>query len=202
MNRSCLVAALAAAASVTLSAAELSETDRALLSAARAGDAAAVRRIVLQGANPNVALPSGWTPLMEAAKAGRVDAAEALLAAGAVPDARDRAAGTALDVAQQAGQHALVALLRRHGARGSGKSVGDKVCVRPWKGSGYCGTVAAIEGTSHLVLVTSVVGCAMGCAAEPECSDGREVGGAAVDAVRAGTPVRTKSWCLTHTGLE
>jgi hypothetical protein len=202
MRRAFALAALLAAASAAISAGELSETDRALLSAARAGDVAAVRRVLLQGANPNAALPSGWTALMEAAKAGRVGAAEALLAAGARPDARDRAAGTALDVAQHAGHDALIALLRRHGARGSGKSVGDRVCVRPWKGSGFCGTVAAIEGTSYLVEVTSVVGCAFGCAAEPECSDGREVGGAAAEAVRAGALVRTKSWCLTHTGLE
>jgi hypothetical protein len=28
------------------------------------------------------------------------------------------------------------------------------------------------------------------------------VGGTAAEAVRDGTSVRTKSWCLTHTGLE
>jgi hypothetical protein len=202
MTRAFVLVVLVAAASAALSAGELSETDRALLSAARAGDVATVRRALLQGANPNAALPSGWTPLMEAAKAGRQGVAEALLAAGARPDARDRAAGTALDVAQQASQDAIVALLRRHGARGSGKSVGDRVCVRPWKGSGFCGTVTAVESASYRIDVTSVVGCAFGCAAEAECSEGREVGGVAADAVRAGTSVRTKSWCLTHTGLE
>jgi Ankyrin repeats (3 copies) len=200
--RHVFVQVVLAAASVALSAAELSEADRALLSAARSGDVATVRRALREGANPNAALPSGWTPLMEAAKAGRQDAAEALLAAGALPDARDRAAGTALDVAQQAGHDALALLLRRHGARGSGKSVGDRVCVRAWKGSGFCGTVAAVSGASYLVDVTSVVGCEGGCAAEAECSSGREVGGASGDAVREGTSVRTKSWCLTHTGLE
>src|SRR5262245_48366325 len=199
MRPAFILVVLAAVASF---AGELSEADRALLSAARRGDGAMVRRALRQGANPEAALPSGWTPLMEAAKAGGKDAAEALLAAGARPDARDRAAGTALDVAQQAGQDAIAELLRKHGALGSGKSAGDRVCVRPWKGSGFCGTVAAVEGASYLLDVTSVVGCSAGCAADAECSSGREVGGASADAVRAGTSVRTKSWCLTHTGLE
>ncbi len=199
MRPGLFVVGLAAAA---LSAGELSEADRALHSAARSGDAAGVRRLLREGANVNAATSSGWTPLMEAAKAGRRDAAEVLLAAGANPDARDRAAGTALDVAQQADQEALQALLRRYGARGSGKSVGDRVCVRPWKGAGFCGTVQAALGTRYLVGVTSVPGCERGCAADPECSSGREVGGTSGDAVRADTSVWTKSWCLTHTGLE
>jgi hypothetical protein len=191
-----------AATAVVLAAAETSETDRALLAAARAGDVAALRRALLQGANADAALPSGWTPLMEAARAGRREAAEALLAAGARPDARDRAAGTALDVAEQAGHRSLALLLRRHGARGSGKSEGSRVCVRPWRGSGFCGTVAAVEGSSYLVDVASVVGCDGGCPADAECSSGREVGGTSADAVRPGSSVRTRGWCLTHTGLE
>jgi ankyrin repeat protein len=139
---------------------------------------------------------------MEATKTGRLDVAEALLAGGARADARDRAAGTALDVAEREGREALATLLRRHGARGSGKSVGDRVCVRPGKGSGFCGTVAAIEGTSYLLDVTSVAGCEGGCPADAECSASRPVGGMSAEAVRAGTSVRTKSWCLTHTGLD
>ena len=194
-----LVLGLAAA---VLSAGELSETDRALLSAAGSGDAAAVRRALRRGANVNAALPSGWTALMEAARAGRLDAAQALLAAGADADARDRAAGTVLDVAQQAGQDAVVRLLRARGARGSGKSVGDRVCVRPWKGDGFCGRVAAAERTRLLVEVTSVLGCAEACAPDPDCSSGRAVGGVSADAVREAASVWIRSWCLTHTGLE
>jgi hypothetical protein len=196
-----LVGLAAAIASLPLAAGEVGEAQRALLSAVRSGDVAAVSRALRQGASPNAALPSGWTPLMEAAKAGRRGPVEALLAAGALPDARDRAAGTALDVAQHAGHDAIVVLLRRHGARGSGKSVGDRVCVRPWKGSGFCGTVAAVSGASYVVEVTRVEGCGGGCPADPECSSGREVGGSSADAVRVGTSVGTKSWCLTHTGL-
>jgi hypothetical protein len=185
-----------------LSAGEPSPTDRVLWSAVRNGDAASVRRVLREGANPNAALASGWTALMEAAKTGRLDVAETLLAAGARPDARDRAAGTALDVAERDGQAAVAALLRRHGAQGSGKSLGSRVCVRPWKGSGFCGTVAAVEGTTYVLDVTAVVGCENGCAGNAVCSAGRPVGGTAAEAVRDGTSVRTKSWCLTHTGLE
>ncbi len=199
MRPASLVVAFASAA---LFAGDLSPADRSLLSAARSGDAASVRRALRQGANVNAALPSGWTALMEAARSGRLAAAEALLAAGANPDARDRAAGTALDVAQQAGQQAVVELLRARGARGSGKSVGDRVCVRPWKGDGFCGRVAAIEGTRYLIEVTSLYGCERACRPDPDCSSGREVGGLSGDAVRAATSVWTKSWCLTHTGLE
>jgi hypothetical protein len=189
-------------AAAALSASEPPPADRALWSAVRSGDARGVRRLLREGANPDAALPSGWTPLMEATKAGRLDVAEALLAGGARPDARDRAAGTALDVAERDGREALATLLRGHGARGSGKSVGDRVCVRPWKGSGFCGTVAAVEPTSYLLDVTGLVGCEGGCPADVECSASRPVGGLSAEAVRAGSSVRTKSWCLTHTGLD
>jgi ankyrin repeat protein len=197
-----LAALVALATAAALSASDPSSADRALWSAVRSGDAAGVRRTLGQGANPDAALASGWTPLMEATKAGRLDLAETLLAGGARPDARDRAAGTALDVAEREGRTALVALLRRHGARGSGKSMGDRVCVRPWNGGGYCGTVTAIDGPSYLIAVTAVVGCENGCAGDAVCSAGRPVGGTSAEAVRAGTSVGTKSWCLTHTGLE
>src|SRR5262249_33844005 len=90
-----------------LSASEPSDADRSPWSAVRSGDAAGVRRSLRQGANPDAALPSGWTALMEATKAGRLDVADALLAGGARPDARDRAAGTALDVAERERREAL-----------------------------------------------------------------------------------------------
>jgi hypothetical protein len=42
-----------------LSAGEPAAADRVLWSAVRVGDAASVRRILREGANPNAALPSG-----------------------------------------------------------------------------------------------------------------------------------------------
>ena len=229
------LAVLLALAAAIPSPGDLSETDRALFSAARSGDAASTRRLLrtgarvaarddrgrtplheaaasgrtdtvrallAAGADVNARERSGWTPLMEAAKAGRLAAAEALLTAGANPDARDRAAGTVKDVAQQEGQADMVALLLRHGAKGGGKSVGDRVCVRPWKGAGYCGTVEAIRGTRYLIDVTRVEGCERGCAPDGDCSSGRAVGGGSADAVVGGVSVWTAGWCLTDTGLE
>ena len=67
-------------------------------------------------------------------------------------------------------------LLRQHGARGSGKSIGDTVCVRPWQGDGYCAVVEAADPTRYRLRVSRVVGCAAGCAPEPSCSAGRAVG--------------------------
>jgi hypothetical protein len=173
----------------------------ALHEASASGNVDAVRTLIAAGADPGARERSGFTPLMDAARAGRLVAVEALLEAGADPEARDRAAGTALDVAQQAGRDDVVSLLRRHGAMGSGKSVGDRVCVRPWKGQGFCGTVERVQKTRYLVRVTSIVGCERGCAPDAECSAGRAVGGDSADAVATGASVWTPAWCLTHTGL-
>jgi hypothetical protein len=174
----------------------------ALLAAAGAGDLATVEALLAARADPEAATTSGRTPLLEAVREGRRAVAERLLEAGAHPDARDRALGTPLDVAERDGRHELAALLRRHGALGSGKSMGDRVCVRPWSGDGYCGRVGAVSGTAFEIAVDEVIGCASGCAASAECSAGLEVGGRSPGAVRTGSRVSVRAWCLTHTGLE
>ncbi len=173
-----------------------------LMLAAGSGSAEAVRLLLGAGADPNGARRSGWTALMEATARGRTDAARLLLEAGARPDERDRAFGTALDLAERKGQVALVELLRRHGARGSGRSAGDRVCVLRWSGAGFCGRIEAIEETRYRVRVDAVRGCEDGCAGEESCSERREVGGTAPSGVRETAAVWTRSWCLTHTGLE
>jgi len=175
--------------------------DRALLEAARRGDAARVQALLREGANVNTATAGGLTPLIEAAVNGRTEVARVLIEAGADPDARHRELGTALDVAQRNGRRALVEVLRRLGARGSGKSVGDTVCVRPWAGNGFCGVIEDVAGTDYRLGVTRVRGCLAGCPPDEDCSGGRPVGGADRDAVRAGGEVRVKSWCLTDTAL-
>ncbi len=45
------------------------------------------------GADPNLALPGGETPLMTAARTGALGAVKALLAQGAAVDAKDAGAG-------------------------------------------------------------------------------------------------------------
>jgi hypothetical protein len=160
------------------------------------------RALLQAGADVNASTPRGWTALMQAASTGRTEAVQLLLEAGADPDARDREAGTALDIAQAANRGDLVRLLRRRGSRGSGKSVGDRVCVRPWNGSGFCGVVEAIEGNGFKVRITSLSGCEGGCDADKDCSSGRPLGGRGPGHLQVSDFLWISSWCLTDTGLE
>lgn len=174
--------------------------DPALLQAARRGDMAALRARLKAGADVNAAGKDGTTPLIEAALHGQAAAAEALLAAGADIDANRRGYGSPLDAAERAGQTAVAALLREKGAHSaSGRTVGDTVCVRPWDGDGYCGTVEAASRARYRIHITEVVGCGAGCAPRAECSAGRPVGGP--KGLGVGDTVDTVSWCLTHTGV-
>jgi uncharacterized protein len=170
-----------------------------LLEAVAAGRLAAVRLLLGSGANVNAVSSAGRTPLIEAAERGHLDTARLLIAAGADLNLSQRGSGTALETAERAGHTDLAAMLRQAGARSSGKSVGDKVCVRPWKGDGYCGTVEAVDRTNYRIRLTEVVGCENGCPAKAECSAGRPVGGAG--GLHAGDAITTVSWCLTHTGV-
>lgn len=174
--------------------------DEALHRAVRTGDLSLLRARLKAGADPNARDAAGRTPLIEAAERGRLDAARLLIAAGADLNASQRGWGTALETAERTGHTKLAALLRQAGARSSGRSVGDKVCVRPWKGDGYCGTVEAVDKTTYRIRITEIVGCANGCPARAECSAGKPVGGPS--GLHAGDEVTTVSWCLTHTGVQ
>lgn len=167
-----------------------------LMDAVATGDAQVVRVLLRGGAEPRAATATGWTALHEAVSKRQGEALRELLDAGAYPDALDRAEGTPLDVAERGGNADLARLLREGGARGSGKSIGDTVCVRPWSGEGYCGVVDGRSGPTYRVLVSEVVGCKGGCAGIVECTGGRGVLGLAV-----GATVEVPSSCLTHTGL-
>lgn len=65
-----------------------SAVDGRLLDAQNAGDGAALRAALAEGANPDLLAPSGSSVLMLAAHRGQLDHIEALLAAGAQPDLR------------------------------------------------------------------------------------------------------------------
>lgn len=174
--------------------------DAELLQAARTGDLTLLQARLEAGADVNAVSVDGTTPLIEAAAGGQVKAAEALIEAGADIDANQRGWGSPLDAAERAGHTELANLLREKGAHSaSGRSVGDTVCVRPWDGDGYCGTVEAASRATYRIRITEVVGCATGCPARGECSADRPVGGR--DGLRAGDAVDTVSWCLTHTGV-
>jgi hypothetical protein len=170
----------------------------ALLLAVSSGRPEVVRALLRAGASPDAGDRAGWTALHQAVANGDLASARALLDAGATPDLRSRARGTALDVAERDGRAELARLLRERGARGSGKSLGDTVCVRPWAGEGYCGVVAAVDATRFQLRVTDVLGCASGCAADEACSGGRPVGAGGVG---VGDQLWVPACCLTHTGV-
>jgi hypothetical protein len=172
----------------------------ALVEAVAGGQAAAARALVAAGANPNLTSSGGRTPLIEAAIGGRVEIARMLIAAGADLNIGERGAGTPLEAAERGGRTEMAALLRAGGARTSGRSVGDKVCVRPWKGDGYCGVVLAIDRNDYRLRVTEIVGCPNGCRAMDECSAGKAVGGSS--GLKAGDTITAASSCLTHTGVS
>jgi ankyrin repeat protein len=137
--------------------------------------------------------------LIEAVLLGRIDTVRSLISTGADVNVIDRGQGSPLEIAERAGNAELADLLRKAGARSLGRSVSDKVCVRPWKGEGYCGIVEAIHGNAYRIRITEIVGCADGCAAMTKCSEDRIVGGSGL---RAGDIVTTTNSCLTHTGLS
>jgi ankyrin repeat protein len=86
--------------------------------AALANDAAAVSRLLSEGADPNVPDQLGFTALHFAAQQEAVAAAGALLAAGAEVDAINSYGNTPLSTAvfHSRGRGELIRLLRRHGA--------------------------------------------------------------------------------------
>ena len=199
MKRAPVWVALSALLAAGAASAGEDEASRRLTAAVAHGDAVQALALLRQGADPDAADRSGWTGLHLAADKGDLSLARAFLEAGAHPDLRSRDRGTPLDVAERAGRLELAGLLRRHGARGSGKSIGDTVCVRPWRGDGYCAVVEAADATRYRLRVSRVVGCATGCEPEPSCSGGQAVGG---DGLGSGDVLWVPASCLTHTGVR
>ena len=87
-----------------------------LLNAATAGDSPLVRKLLAEGADPNVRNPLGWTPLMLAAAEKHADTVVALLEARADTNARNAQGRTALMFAAIYGQDAIVERLLASGA--------------------------------------------------------------------------------------
>jgi ankyrin repeat protein len=171
-----------------------------LIVAASSGQTATINSLLAQGAGVDATAADGRTALIAAAQSGKIEAIESLVAAGANLDWSSRGTGTALNVAENTGQTQIAALLLQAGAHSSGKSVGDTVCVRPWGGDGFCGTVKSFSMKLVQIQITKIVGCAGGCEAREECSEAKLVGGN--NGVQAGDQVAVPSWCLTHTGVK
>ena len=170
-----------------------------LIVAASAGQAATIKSLLARGAGVDATAADGRTALIAAAQSGKIEAVEALIAAGADLNRAARGTGTALNVAENTGQTQMAALLLASGAHSTGKSVGDTVCVRPWGGDGFCGTVKSFSVRSVQIAVTRIVGCAGGCQAREECSAAKTVGGD--NGIQSGDQIAVPSWCLTHTGV-
>jgi Ankyrin repeats (3 copies) len=171
-----------------------------LIVAAFAGQTATVKSLLVQGAGVDATAADGRTALIAAAQSGKIEAVEVLVAAGANLEWSSRGTGTALNVAENSGQTQIAALLLQSGAHSTGKSVGDTVCVRPWGGDGFCGTVKSFTVKSVQIQITKIVGCAGGCQAREECSAAKMVGGNI--GAQAGDQIAVPSWCLTHTGVK
>jgi hypothetical protein len=89
----------------------------ALVNAARAGDAAQIRKLAANGADVNA--PKGvneWPPLMHAVHKNQPAAVAALLDAGANPNATSQGGETPLMMAAGYGQTAIVKMLLARGA--------------------------------------------------------------------------------------
>ena len=175
------------------------DSSRGLVAVTARGDLAAVRALLQSGTDPDRGEASGWTALHQAARRGDTAVARALLEGGATPDLRAREGGTALDVAETSGKPELARVLRSAGARGSGKSIGDTVCVRPWAGDGYCASVLDRDATRFELRLVAWVGCERGCAAAAACSGGKPVGAGGLG---PGDRLWVPASCLTHTGVR
>ena len=91
--------------------------DSPLLDATKRGDEAAVRSLLAEGADPNVAQGDGLTALHLAAQVGNLEIAELLLAGGAKVEAQTRIGGyTPLHLASQGAHGAVVSVLLAAGA--------------------------------------------------------------------------------------
>ena len=100
-----------------LSAGAVPLADSPLLDATKQGDVAAVRALLADGADPNVAQGDGLTALHLAAQGGNLEIAEVLLGAGAMVEAQTRIGGyTPLHLASGGGHASVVGALLEAGA--------------------------------------------------------------------------------------
>lgn len=136
--------------------------DGGLLRAATQGDAAAVRRLLEEGADPNARDAEGRTPLMAAAKDGDLDIVSQLLDKGADPNIESGCAVPPLVEAALGGELEIVRLLLRRGA--------DPTL----RGGGYLTPLEAAAVGGHLPVVEELLG------SRPELEAGAVLGGAAL----------------------
>lgn len=96
--------------------AEMTALNSRLFDAASAGDAAAVRAAIAEGADLEARGAGGMTPLVAATKGNRVDAALALIDAGADVNAKDDIVDSAYLYAGARGHNEILRATLEHGA--------------------------------------------------------------------------------------
>ena len=117
MNRSRGVCGTAAALAIVLLSGAVPPDDRALLDATKRSDVAAVRTLLEEGADPNVAQGDGLSALHLAAQEGNLEIAELLLAAGAKVGAKTQIGEyTPLHLASEGAHASVVRALLEAGA--------------------------------------------------------------------------------------
>jgi hypothetical protein len=119
-----------------------------LVDAARAGDAAAVARLLKEGRSPNEADGSAVTALMAAAASGTLEAVNALLGAGAVARASDPRGRTALHMACAKGHSQVAEALLKAGADPLAKDAEDDGPAHDAALNGSAPTVEALLAAS------------------------------------------------------
>lgn len=128
---------------------------RALVQAARTGQAGEVAKALAAGAHVNCQLPAPLsTPLMAACAHGYLPVLEQLCTAGAELELRDSDGWTALHLAAQAGQADVIRMLARRGARLDSPGLYQQTALHLAADNGHVKAVVALleAGASPEVL--------------------------------------------------
>jgi hypothetical protein len=171
-----------------------------LVVAASEGHVETVKPLLAHGADAYATAIDGRTALIAAAQCGNIEIVKTLIATGGNLNWPARGTGMALDAAENRGQTEVATLRLASGAHSTGKSLGETVCVRPWGGDGFCGTVQSFSILSVQIQVTRIVGCANGCPAKEECSAYMPAGGA--NGVQANDRIVVPSSSLTQMDVK
>jgi ankyrin repeat protein len=102
----------------------------ALMTAANAGDAAEIRKLVDSGAEPNQQDAYGWTALRYAVRSGHMDAATALIENGADVDLASKSGRTPLMSAAGNGLSDMLEMLLKAGADHKAKNSAGETAFR------------------------------------------------------------------------